>query len=148
MKRWLPVIVLLAWLGCSVSFAQYGIIDCIVQKQLVVPRVQGQVFDATGIPVPNAVVSLKQDGKPAVDVKTDAEGRFYFKVQAGQYSLKASYPGFEVTTAELEVGNDAVNLIHPTALKVILALPGINCPWVTTSNKEFKELVHKHATQK
>jgi hypothetical protein len=148
MKFWFPVLALLSGLGSSVSFAQYGIIDCIVQKQLVVPRVQGQVFDATGIPVPNAVVSLKQDGKPAVDAKTDAAGRFYFKIQAGQYNLKASYPGFEVTTAELEVGEDAVNLIHPTALKVILALPGINCPWVTTSNKEFKELVHKNAAKK
>ncbi len=102
MKRWLPVLVLLAGLESSISFAQYGIIDCIVQKKLVVPRVQGQVFDAAGVPVPGAVVSLKPDGRPAVDAKTDAAGRFYFKVQSGPYDLKVSHPGFEVTTAKLE----------------------------------------------
>ncbi len=41
-----------------------------------------------------------------------------------------------------------MSLFHPTALRVILALTYMNRPWVTTSNKEFKDIVHNHATQK
>jgi hypothetical protein len=148
MKNWLPVLALLAGFGCSISFAQFGIIDCIQQRRLVVPRVHGQVLDSSGVPVSGAVVSLTPDGNPAMQTKTDSMGRFDFKASSGSYVLKAEYPGFEITTAELEVGKDALNTLHPTALRVILGLPGINCPWVTTSNKEYKELIQKHATQK
>ncbi|HEV2174692.1 MAG TPA: carboxypeptidase-like regulatory domain-containing protein [Nitrospira sp.] len=148
MKKWLPVLILSAGLGSSFSFAQYGIVDCIEQKKLIVPRVQGQVFDPTGIALPDAAISLWPDGRPIVQLKSDAKGQFYFKVESGHYILKATYPGFAITTAELEVGKDVVSILHPEALRVILALPGLNCPWVTTSNKEFKELVRKHATQK
>jgi hypothetical protein len=148
MKKWLPVLIMLAGLGNSISAAQYVIVDCIVQKKLVVPRVKGQVFDATGVPVPDTVISLKQGENQELIATTDSQGRFDFKVQSGPYNLKASHLGFESTTAELEVGRDLLSLFHPTALRVILSLPGFNCPWVTTSNKEFKELAHIHATQK
>ncbi len=144
MKNWLPVLCSIAGIGSSLSFAQSGIVDCIVQKKLNVPRVHGQVFDAAGVPVPGAMISVKQDGNPPKNATTDSAGRFYFKVQSGQYALRASYPGFETTTAELQVGRDIANLFRPTALKVILALPGVNCPWVTTSNTELKELARSH----
>jgi hypothetical protein len=94
------------------------------------------------------LVSLISDAKLTIQATTNATGQFSFKVDSGHYAIRASYTGFEVTTAELEVGTDVLSLFHPTALRVILALPGVNCPWVSTSNKEFKELAHKHATQK
>jgi hypothetical protein len=150
MKKLLPVLALLAGLGSSISFAQAAIpiIDCVVQRKLVVPRVRGQVFDPSGALVTGAIISLTQAGIPAKQSKTDAKGRFDLRVPSGLYVLKAEYPGFGVTTAELDVGKDAMSLFRSTTLKVILALPAMNCPWVTTSNKEFKELRQTHATQK
>jgi hypothetical protein len=62
--------------------------------------------------------------------------------------LKASFSGFEDTRARLDVGADILNLFHPTAIRVILSVGSMDCPWVTTNNKEFKELVHKHAMRK
>ena len=148
MKGWLPALVLFAGLGSSFSFGQVAIVDCVEQRKLFVPRVQGQVFDGAGVPVSGALVSLISDAKPTIQATTDATGQFSFKVDSGDYTLKASYPGFETTTVELEVGRDLLNLFHPTALRVILSVGSMDCPWVTTSNKEFKGLAHKHALRK
>jgi hypothetical protein len=148
MTRWIPALVLVVGLGTSFSFAQYGTGDCIEQRKLAVAHVKGQVFDPHGVPVPEAVVSLWPDGRSTVQLKTDAKGFFQFKVEPGNYILKATYPGFELTTAELAVGTDILGVFHSPSLNVILALPGMNCPWVTTSNKEIKGLVRKYATQK
>jgi hypothetical protein len=148
MKRWLSVLFLLAVFWSSLSAAQPGIVDCVEQKILTVSRIRGQVFDATGVAVPGALVSVSSNARPEMQLRTDASGRFNFKVSSGRYMLKASCPGFEVTRAELDVGADILNLLHPTALKVILSVGSMYCPWVTASDKEFKELVHKSATQK
>jgi hypothetical protein len=136
--------VLFAGLGSSFSSAQDGIVDCVMQKKLLV----SPVFDPSGVPVPGAQIALSREGAQQIQSKTDAKGEFTLRVPSGSYRFKAKLQGFEVTEAELEVGNDLANLARPTALKVILALPGMNCPWVTASNKEFKELVRQHATQK
>jgi Carboxypeptidase regulatory-like domain len=148
MKRHYLVLILLAGLGSSISSAQYGIIDCVMQGKLVVSRVQGQVVDPNGAPVSDARISLSRDGQETIQSKTDAYGRFKLNVQSGSYTFMAELRGFEVTSAELEVGRDIANLFHPTALRVILALPGMNCPWVTTSNKELMRMVRSHSAQK
>ena len=148
MKKCLVALFLFAGLGRSISFAQHGIVDCIQQRKLVVAHVRGQFFDHGGVPVPGARVSLWPDGKPIIQSKANETGEFSFKVEPRHYILKATYPGFEITTAELDVGADLFSTFHPTALRVILALPGLNCPWVTTSNKEFKGLVKTNVTQR
>ena len=148
MRRWLPVLALLSVIGSSISSGQCGIVDCIEQKALTVPRIRGHVFDATGILIPGVLISVSSDTRPEVQLKTDASGQFNFNVSPGRYVLKASYPGFEVTKARLDVGADILSLLHPTALRVILSVGSMDCPWVTTSNKEFKELTDKHVTQK
>jgi len=135
--------------GFPRSYAQrgWGIVDCIQQEKLSIPKVQGRVFDPTGAPIPKALVRLSQDGKLPINLETDQSGRFVFRVQAGTYVLRAQAQGFENTEATLDVGRDVASLFHPKALKVILALPGMNCPWVTTSNREYRQLVRQHATQ-
>jgi len=150
MKRYLLVLILFAGLGSSFSSGQNGpeIVDCAMQRKLVVPHVKGRVFDPSGAPIPGAEISLKSDGVQNAQSKTDSDGRFELKVPPGSYHLRAEMRGFEVTTAELEVGRDIANIVHPKALMVILAFGSMNCPWVTTSDKEFKELAHRHATQK
>jgi hypothetical protein len=149
MKRFSLVLILFVGLGSSISFAQDGIkvIDCVMQRKLVVSWVQGQVFDPNGIPIPGAQITLNRDGLRQAQSTTDANGNFALDVPPGNYVFRAELRGFEVTTAELEVGRDIANLVRPKALKVILALSGMNCPWVTSSNKEFKEIVHKRAAQ-
>ena len=144
MRRFSLALVLFGGLGSSISFSQDGltIIDCIMQPKLVVSHVQGRVFDPHGDPVPGVQIALSRDGILLIQSKTDSNGKFLLNVPSGTYGFKAEGRGFESTTAELEVGRDIANLVHPTALKVILALPGVNCPWVTSSNKEFKEPVH------
>jgi len=139
------ILVLFAGLGTPFSIAQDGpgIVDCIMQRKLVVPYARGRVFDPFGVPVPGAQISLSRDGLQQAQSRTDADGRFEVSVPPGGYHFKAEMRGFEVTKAELEVGRDIANTLHPKALRVILALGSMNCPWVTTSRKEFKEMVHK-----
>jgi hypothetical protein len=144
-------VVVLTVLFCSPSIQSafpQGIVDCIQQRKLTVPKVEGQVVDPKGAPVPTALVWISQEGKLVSKIETDSLGRFAFGVRSGQYTLKAQLQGFETTTAELDVGKDLGSLFHPTALKVILALPGMNCSWVTTGGREYKELFKQHATQK
>jgi hypothetical protein len=148
MMRQSLVLILLAGLGSSISAAQYGIIDCVMQRKLVVSRVQGQVIDPNGAPVSDARISLSRGGQETIQSKTDAVGRFKLNVPSVSYTFMAELRGFEVTTAELEVGRDIANLFHPTALRVILALPGMNCPWVTTSNKELEQMVRSRSAQR
>ena len=148
MRLWLPILALLAGFGNSISFAQYGIVDCIEQKRLAVRRVQGRVYDPGGVALAGAIVTLSSETEVAFQSKSDSSGKFSINAPSGRYVLKAAFPNFETTRASVDVGVDIFSVVHPTALRVILALPGMNCPWVTTSNKEFKELVHKHATQK
>jgi hypothetical protein len=148
MKRWLPVLILCAGLGSSFSFAQYRIVDCVEQKAVTVRRVQGQVFDPNGVPVPGVIVSLSSEAHPDIQSKTGAAGEFSIKARPGRYVLKALYPNFETTRAELDIGEDVISIFHPTALRIILALHGMNCPWVTANKKEFNLLNEQHRKQK
>jgi len=148
MKRFSLVLFVVAGLGSSISSAQYGIVDCVMQPKLVVSRVQGQVFDPYGVPVPGALIALSHDGVQQAQATTDANGKFALSVPSGTYHFWAELRGFEVTTADLEVGRDVANLIHRKTLKVILGLPGMNSPWVTTSNKELKQMARRRATQR
>jgi Carboxypeptidase regulatory-like domain len=148
MKNCLPVLFVFAGLGSSVSFAQYGIVDCVMQRKLVVARVQGQVFDPSGIPVPGVLVALSRDGMQIAETTTGPNGKFALNLASGSYHFRAKLRGFEATTADLDVGRDIANLVHRKTLKVILALPAMDCPWVTTSNKELRQLVRSRTAQK
>jgi hypothetical protein len=147
MKMHPITLILFAGLGSSISFAQSGIVDCIEQRTINVPTIRGQVFDPNGIPIPGALVSVSSEIESEIQLRTDANGQFNGNLPPGKYTLKASYPGFEITRAKLNVGRDVSSVFHPTTLRVILALGSMGCPWVTTSNKEFKQLVHKRAAQ-
>ena len=161
MRLWLPILALLAGLGSSFSFGQSSrpsgsgespaeipIIDCIEQKIIHVSRVQGRVFDHTGGPIADALVTLSSDGKLALQARTDQQGAFAFKALPGKYHLKATAAGFTWTEAEVDSGKDASNLFRPSNLWVFLAVGADSCPWIVTSNREFKRAIHEYATQK
>lgn len=133
--------------GLAYESNAQGIVDCIVQPKIAVSRVRGQAFDPQGVPVPNVTISAERDLSAIIKSKTDSNGRFDLKLPDGTYRLRAELVGFEITTADLEVGRDLFTLLRPRSLKVILALPGYNCPWVTTSERVLRESTRKNATQ-
>lgn len=161
MRRWLPILAVIAGLGSSFSFGQSSrssdspespagirIVDCIGQKTVHVSRLQGGVFDHTGVPIPDAMVTLSFDEKLAFQTKTNQHGAFVFKAPPGKYHLKATAAGFTWTESEVDFGKDVSNLFRPSNLWVFLAVGADSCPWVVTSNKEFKRAIHEYATQK
>ena len=83
MRHWLPVLALFAGLGSSFSATQSGIVDCLEQKRLTVPRIRGQVFDPMGVPIPGALVSVSSETGPEMQSKTDATGQFNIKAPPG-----------------------------------------------------------------
>jgi hypothetical protein len=134
-------------------------IDCVYPGRVSVSRVQGRVFDPFGVVVPGVVITLVDEHNMTLQTTTDAQGRFHLAASPGKYLFKAIFPMFQISHTELSVGEDLVGLIHPSDLHVILGLDGLDCAWVTTSQKEFqqiissnnkrlKETVQNHATQK
>jgi len=128
----------LLWIIASNAVAQ---IDCVSPKALKVTRVQGQVFDITGLAVSGVAVSLVQEGKPTAQFRTGATGQFQFNAAPGRYVLKVEAPAFQRSNVELIVGRDLSNVFHPGTLRLILGLGGLFCPWATTSNRKFQKMV-------
>ena len=64
----------------TVGMAQ---VDCVMHKKLAVSRVQGQVYDPTGVPIPGAMISLTKDGTSSIQTKTGDDGRFRVDVASG-----------------------------------------------------------------
>jgi Carboxypeptidase regulatory-like domain len=123
-------------------------IDCFGYKTLQVSRVQGQVFDPSGVLVPGAVVLLKLDGKEVSRETTGADGRFYIKAVDGKYELRVDARGFASAFAYINVGNDLAHAFRPSKLWLILGLGmGEPCPSSTTSHKKFLNILSEYKKQ-
>jgi hypothetical protein len=136
-----------------------GIVDCVYPGRVSVSRVQGRVFDPFGAIVPGVVITLVDEHNATLQTTTDEQGRFHLASSPGKYRFKAVFQMFQTSQTELNVGEDLVGLVHPSDLRVILGLSGSYCAWVTTSQKEFRQIIssnekrlkesaQKHATQK
>jgi hypothetical protein len=160
MKNFFPVLIVLAGLGCSISFAQDGFVDCFAQPAIHAARVRGQVFDLSGETIQGATVSVEKDSRTIQETETDAFGRFGFKSVDGKIQLHINARGFAPGYAFINVGYDLRTLIHPGTVYVILGL-GMDepCPSATTSrrqllrmvrdnNKRYKGSKETNATQK
>jgi hypothetical protein len=143
MKRWLAVIVLLAWLGCSVSLAQGGIIDCVGQSRVHIAHLRGWVFDPTGVVIPNVNLTLNRGDRVVAQTTSDENGRFDFKVSSGEYELRVQSQHFRAIPLKVHVGIDLHSLYHPGELRWILELAGMNCSWATTSVAEFEKEIRR-----
>ncbi|XP_029351100.1 LOW QUALITY PROTEIN: carboxypeptidase M-like [Echeneis naucrates] len=64
--------------------------------------VKGRVFDASGVPVQNAVVEVK-GRRNMCPFRTDQHGEYYRLLLPGKYSFTVTYPGHEVLTETLNV---------------------------------------------
>jgi hypothetical protein len=147
----------------SLSLPQLGhsqeIVDCVYPGHVIVSRVEGQVFDPFGVVVPGVVITLVDERGSTQLYTTDSQGRFRLAVSPGKYSFKAVFPMFQTSQTELSVGEDLVGHLRPNNVYVILGLNGSYCAWVTTSRKEFQqiissnkkrseELIQRNATQR
>ena len=120
--------------------------DCVVPHGISVPQVRGQVFDAFGIEVPFATITvLGIHG--AVQTTADSTGRFSFDVPPGHYVFKAEAEGFSYSSAELNVGRSWQTMIGRQKLKVMLGFADTYCPWVTTSNQKFHQSTEANFTR-
>ena len=133
------VVVGLFGIGSVSAFAQIEVF----KYPLLVSSAQGQVFDSFGRPIPDAVVTLKQEGKPALEINTNDAERFNFKAASGQYVLRVKAQGFASAYRDIDVGRDFRNLFHSNSLWVVLRVSACTdtCSWVTTSEKKFLEII-------
>jgi len=130
----------IAALSAHVAHAQ-GIVDCVYPGRVSVSSVQGQVFDPFGAVVPGVVITLVDQHDATLHTTTDGQGRFHLSTSPGKYRFKAIYPMFQTGQTELNVGEDLIGVVHPSDLHVILGLDGMYCAWVTTSRKEFQQII-------
>jgi iron complex outermembrane receptor protein/vitamin B12 transporter len=80
-------------------------------------KVEGKVVDPLGAVVPNADVTLLQDGKVVSATKTDREGNFAFSpVEVGQYLVRVEAPGFASQESQ------AVNLAAARTVSIEVTL--------------------------
>lgn len=90
--------VLLAVIAGSGALAQTG-------------TVAGQVVDAqTGDPLPTATVVIV--GQAGVGAATDVDGNYEFEVPAGEYTLQATFIGYEPQTSEINVAAGERNVFN------------------------------------
>ncbi|MGO9230670.1 MAG: carboxypeptidase regulatory-like domain-containing protein, partial [Bryobacteraceae bacterium] len=75
--------------------------------------VSGQLTDPQGKPVSGARVTAESHGSGTREIRSDAEGRFYFPSLApGQYKLVASAPGFADASQTIAVAGGAASTVH------------------------------------
>jgi hypothetical protein len=157
MTRLLSILLVLAGLGCSVSFAQ--VVDCVSANAIHVKRIQGTAFDPLGTPIPNASIRIYADDELIAESHTDKFGKFSIPVVDGRYSLKVESQSVLKATITLVVGHDLNNLLRKQSLYVVLGIRWEFCDWATTNKKEYKsqikltkqhleESVNRNATQK
>jgi len=114
----------------AAAFAGFGVLALLVAGPLAAQTVRGRVVDAgtPNVVVGAHVVLLFADGRAAVSVLTNEEGRFQIRAPApGRYRLQVDMIGRAgTTTSELEV---AAGALVDTTLELPLApvtLPGLD----------------------
>lgn len=111
---------------------------CVAPHGVAVEQIRGQVFDAFGIAVPAATVTILGI-HGAVQTTADDTGQFSFDVGPGHYVFKAEGEGFAYSSAELKVGQTWRTIFLRPSLKVMLGFADTYCPWVTTSRKALRD---------
>lgn len=140
------VILAIAGLFIVSSIPGFAQGTCTVPHGIAVSQIRGQVFDAFGIAVPFATVTVIGI-RGAVQTVADNDGEFSFNVGPGHYALKAEAEGFAYSSAELKVGRNLQTMFGRQRLKVMLGFGDTYCPWVTTSSKDFQDTTEANFTR-
>jgi len=119
-----------------------GQADCF-SKTLSVAEVEGQVVDPSGVPIPNAELSLTRNSDMAIFDTTDSSGNFSFSTPDGEFWISASALGFAPMKTAVHVRKGPARGSDPSPLVLILGV-GIfqPCPPATTSRKELTRIIH------
>lgn len=139
MRRTLSVLAILAGLGCSISFGQFGIVDCVGQPPVHVAHLRGSVFDPTGVVIPNVNLTLKRGDTVVAQTASDRNGRFDLRLPSGKYELSVQSEKFRAIPLKIHVGFDVHSLLRPGELRWILEVTGMNCSWATTRVAVFEK---------
>ena len=106
----------------TLNFSQIN--DCFLSCQ-VHRGVKGFVYDDTGSPIPNAVISVKERDH---DVTTAKDGDFWRILTPGAYQITASAPGREKVTLDAQVHpNEPATQVKFTLRKknLVFGLPAV-----------------------
>jgi hypothetical protein len=138
----------LVFLLCATIPQASGQVDCFGYRKHLVSKVEGRVFDPSGIPIPKAEITLRRDSAVVSRSETDDRGRFVIKAPTGKFDLRAEARGFAEGYAILDVGHDPIHLLHRSTLWIILGVgtPG-PCPTSTTNHREFLLLIEDQKKQ-
>jgi hypothetical protein len=110
-------------------------------------HVQGLVVSPTGKPVRDVAITLVQEGKVAVETKTDKAGDFRFEhVPAGTYVFRVARTQYSPAAQDIVVTDEIVTYLERKKLYVVLG-PGAcqdACAAVVTNKKEFDRTIRKN----
>ena len=138
----MSLLLALQCLSASQVFCQS---DCIGYKNLVVSKIEGRVFDPSGVPIPNALVTVTRNADMGVSDTTDANGSFSMPSTSGEYKVHAALAGFESAFAIIEVRHGLTSIFHRKSLWLILGVGGAEpCPTSTTSRAEFLKIIDEY----
>lgn len=121
-----------------VAAGSYSQVDCVDPNLIKVSRIHGQVFDPSGVPIPDATISLSREDKAVSTVKTGTTGDFSFKAPVGVYAVRISATGFDQLNFQVRNGADLSSLFRGSDIRAVLSIARVSCPWATTSNREFQ----------
>jgi hypothetical protein len=124
-----------------------GIVDCVWPNPIHLSRIVGNVVDSEGVVLPDAIVTLRDGDRTVGTTRTDQAGAFSLKAHQGVYQLLVERQYFDTLHLEVHLGSDADHIVHPSYLHVILAIRGLSCTWITTSDRKFKQGIKNYKTR-
>jgi len=115
-----------------------------------ISRVQGAVYDPSGVAIPNVKIELKNPDKIVATVTTNEHGEFSMAAAPGRYNLLANAQAFAPGFASIDVGNDLATAFVATRLYMILnvGMTVENCTLTTTSRRKFEKAVREFTQKK
>jgi Carboxypeptidase regulatory-like domain len=100
--------------------------DVCVYRKPKVQRICGSIVDPDGQPITRVTVVVLKSGTAQHTVTTDDAGQFDFdSVEAGEYKLEATMPGFQPVRYSLTLSKPIKTCRH--ALEVQMTPGGIHC---------------------
>ena len=118
---------------------------CPVPQEFGMKKLQGTVYGPSGISLPQILVQLSREGKFVAKTKTDASGKFEFKLAPGLYDVELQFVGSKAMDLKVRVGRG--HGFHSVRLRIVLGLSGTRCGFATTSSKEFKQAIKRFEGQ-
>ena len=113
-------------------------VDCVEPNLIKVSQIHGQVFDPSGVPIPNASVRLSREQETLSTATTSDSGKFTIEADPGRYDLRISARGFDSLHFQVQVRRSSPFAPQHSPIRAILSVAHISCSWATTSNKEFQ----------